>query len=135
MRLNKFAILLLIYSLQIFAQQTPLNPAIPNSAVDKNEKNQKTAGPATSSNDEDNEKPNGRRIRRHLNLIIGVEHDEELGTIRGPQGVRRVVDREIRAQAAGTVDLADEFAHVRSPPTADLTPHLHRLRLGRRRIA
>jgi len=28
--------------------------------------------------EEDAEKPNGRRIRRQLNLILGVEHDEEL---------------------------------------------------------
>ncbi len=77
MSLKTVALLLLTISSQVFAQQAPLKPAV-------------TAPPATSSPtekaidntatsiDDDGERPNGRRIRRYLNLIVGVEHDEEL---------------------------------------------------------
>lgn len=75
MSLNKVAVLLLSFSLQVLAQQVPLKPSIANPSADKNEKMVATAA---SSSEEDNEKPNGRRIRRYLSLIVGVEHDEEL---------------------------------------------------------
>lgn len=59
-------VLILIISFEAWAQ-TPGNvPSAPAPAATKEEK--------TTS---DAEKPNSKRIRRQLNLIVGVEHDEE----------------------------------------------------------
>ena len=61
---------ILSFSMSVFAQQAPLAPSI--SAPATIEK------PVTSKTDEETEKPNGRRIRRFVNLIYGIDHDEEL---------------------------------------------------------
>lgn len=68
MNITLLSLFISIFSVQSFAQaQVPvIPPAAP--AVDA------PAGVA----EEGVEKPNGRRIRRQLNLILGVEHDEEL---------------------------------------------------------
>ncbi|OFZ28655.1 MAG: hypothetical protein A2622_06090 [Bdellovibrionales bacterium RIFCSPHIGHO2_01_FULL_40_29] len=55
----------MIFSFQILAQES--SPAITDQVNDQ----------AVATPEEDTELPNARRIRRHLNLIIGVEHDEE----------------------------------------------------------
>ena len=59
--LNLFLILLM--SLSSYSQDIP-NPAATAPDVQKTEKS-------------DGKKPNGKRIRRQLGLIVGVEHDEE----------------------------------------------------------
>ncbi len=69
MHLNiKNIFLLLILPLQILAQEA-LTPAMPDPALTT------ATVPVV---DEEGEKPNARRIRRHLDLIVSVEHDEEL---------------------------------------------------------
>jgi pilus assembly protein CpaC len=65
--LNSFII---IFSIQALGQITPTGSTPPIEATSQ-------AKPATDPVDEEGEKPNGRRIRRQLNLIAGVEHDEE----------------------------------------------------------
>ncbi|MBC7753862.1 MAG: hypothetical protein H7Z71_06465 [Moraxellaceae bacterium] len=64
-----------------FAQQAPLKPAIattPTPGGAGTGAAEKTVETTANTQEEDGEKPNGRRIRRYLNLIVGVEHDEEL---------------------------------------------------------
>ena len=70
MPLNIINVFLLFFisSLQVLAQGT-LNPALPDPA---------SLSTTAASTDVDAEKPNARRIRRHLDLIVSVEHDEEL---------------------------------------------------------
>ena len=70
MPLNKKIVLFLffIFSLQVLAQET-LSPVLPNT---------NSVNTANAANTDDGEKPNARRIRRHLDLIVSVEHDEEL---------------------------------------------------------
>ncbi len=70
MRLNIINVFLLFFisSLQVLAQGS-LNPALPDPA---------SLSTTAASTDVDAEKPNARRIRRHLDLIVSVEHDEEL---------------------------------------------------------
>ena len=70
MPLNKKIVLFLffIFSIQVLAQET-LNPVLPNT---------NSVNTANAANTDDGEKPNARRIRRHLDLIVSVEHDEEL---------------------------------------------------------
>lgn len=67
---KKFLIyFILIFSTPALTQTPPLAPnATPSPAI---------TAPTTASEDSGSEKPSGRRIRRQLNLILGVEHDEE----------------------------------------------------------
>ncbi len=83
--LNSFSLFIFIFSVSVFAQKAPLDPAIPNAAVPakptaaaSTDKSEKSIDTTTTSTEDDGERPNGRRIRRYLNLIVGVEHDEEL---------------------------------------------------------
>lgn len=78
-----FLFYLITYSIQAASQQAATPAAAPSSI---------TPAPATApittkvetpasdktSEKEEGEKPNGRRIRRQVNLILGVDHDEEL---------------------------------------------------------
>lgn len=64
-------IFILIISFKSFAQQEQLKPTL-----DKPNESNSSASDKTIS--EEDEKPNSKRIRRVLNLIVGVEHDEEL---------------------------------------------------------
>ncbi|MFZ3229587.1 MAG: hypothetical protein WA160_05235 [Pseudobdellovibrio sp.] len=66
-----YLIIPLLISFSIFAQQESLKPISEKPKEASAEKNDK------SISDEE-EKPNSKRIRRVLNLIVGVEHDEEL---------------------------------------------------------
>ena len=75
MKLNLIAFFILIHSLQAFGQTDPLAPA---KKVDPPSMGSTTSTPVVTSSEEEGEKPNGRRIRRQLNLILGVEHDEEI---------------------------------------------------------
>lgn len=62
----------LFSSIQTVAQAPAPPPAVPAPPTDG------AAAQADAPADQAVEKPNGRRIRRQLNLILGVEHDEEL---------------------------------------------------------
>ncbi len=59
---------ILLLSFKALAQAAPISPEPASLAPDV----QKT------EKDSDGKKPNGKRIRRQLNLIVGLEHDEEL---------------------------------------------------------
>ncbi len=75
----KVVFLLLFFSLPILAQESilPITPAILPAALPGVLPNaNQTVTAATDT--EDAEKPNSRRIRRYLDLILSVEHDEEL---------------------------------------------------------
>ncbi len=54
-----------LFSAELYAQQTSPAVATPTATVE-------------STEDISTEKPNARRIRRHINLVMGIEHDEEL---------------------------------------------------------
>lgn len=58
---------LLIFTVELHAQQ-----AAPTAAAAT------VAPPDADAEEASTELPNGRRIRRHINLIMGMEHDEEL---------------------------------------------------------
>ena len=64
------------FSISVFAQQAPLSPAIP--APTTSAASTATEKTAAAKTDDESEKPNGRRIRRFLNLVYGVDHDEEI---------------------------------------------------------
>lgn len=72
MNIKWFQILIFIFSIQAFAQAPAPTPSeTPPPA------NISSSDFAVNNEPEASEKPNGRRIRRQLNLIFGVEHDEE----------------------------------------------------------
>lgn len=69
MQLRKlYGLFLILLSLQSFAQEPPAG-------------NPPAGGPAAAAPAEDEssnpQKPNGKRIRRQLNLVVGLSHDEE----------------------------------------------------------
>lgn len=67
MMVKKFCFLfILMFALETLAQGVPVG--LPASAP--------TAAPASTATGP--EKPNGKRIRRQLNLIVGLDHDEEI---------------------------------------------------------
>ena len=59
----------LLFGIELFAQDTKTNDKTTAAATSTNE---------VTADEASNEKPNGRRIRRHVDLIMGVEKDEEL---------------------------------------------------------
>lgn len=74
--MKKIFYLIFILSFNLLAQQEappPITSSLPNTP--SNSKSSTAA--STALEDEPSEKPNGRRIRRQLNLTIGVDHDEE----------------------------------------------------------
>lgn len=75
MNKNLLGLLILSFSIQSYGQVEPLAPG---KKVEPSTLASTSSTPVATSSDEEGEKPNGRRIRRQLNLILGVEHDEEL---------------------------------------------------------
>lgn len=65
-------LLILFISQQVLAQATAPTPA-PSTAVDS----PATVSSSPSASEQNTQQPNGKRIRRQLNLIVGVDHDEE----------------------------------------------------------
>ncbi len=71
MNIKKLLLITLFYSAVSWSQETPLTPSIaPPSTT--------PAVTKVTTDDSEVEKPNGRRLRRQLNLILGVDHDEEI---------------------------------------------------------
>ena len=69
MKLQNLSVLILcIFSLQLAAQEK-LTPAVPAAVP--------AAKAAEAAEDKDAPKPNGRRIRRHLSMVVGLPQDEE----------------------------------------------------------
>ena len=69
MKLQNLSVLILcIFSLQLAAQEK-LTPAVPAAVP--------AAKAAEAAEDKDAPKPNGRRIRRHLSMLVGLPQDEE----------------------------------------------------------
>ena len=75
MNKNLLALLIISISIQSYGQSEPLAPG---KKIEPSAMASTSSTPIASSSDDEGEKPNGRRIRRQLNLILGVEHDEEL---------------------------------------------------------
>ena len=67
MAIQKFLYLVLFISFTAWGQTPALDPTKPAP----------TASPKDEKTEPGAEKPNGKRIRRQLNLVVGLEHDEE----------------------------------------------------------
>lgn len=94
MNINFLKFSILVFSLHTFAQ----TPAPPPAAVAPTPPTSTPTSTAVSSPGEAGiEKPNGRRIRRQLNMIYGVEHDEEF----------LIPMREIAIRGAGATESFD----------------------------
>lgn len=60
--------LIFLFSLEAWTQQSPALSPAPAPSVESAKDDKREQGP---------EKPNGKRIRRQLGLIVGIDHDEE----------------------------------------------------------
>ncbi len=119
MNIKLSSLLIILFSFQALAQAPPTAPppTAPVPAAPLNPGSATTATHTTPLTDAANpnevgdERPNGARIRRQLNLIYGVDHDEEF----------LIPNREILVKGAGSSEALD-IKRIRGTDFFRITP-------------